>query len=261
MPSKPKCTDMFRITRAEPWAMPSTIGSLFSFKPKLRFQITQCPSWTDDSTFPIYNIWSPAYFGVSLPQPDAKTYELSRNDLVVTGYEADTTSLKSKDSGPIPFEPGNVSAGIDVDYPGFLTCGCCFRYRGCITLSNGERWEFSETDMEWFHFQRYRNDKSRDVYGNRLLWERYQCWEKAYGERPEGLPFTLDKDTRICRVSSDSKQGALNVIAPVIAVMNREGVVFVDGLEKADVETANLRELVLMASVAVRKYELPKFDK
>lgn len=216
--------------------------------------------------FPIYHIWSPAYFGISLPQPDSKSYKLSCNDLIVTSYEEDTASLKARDTGSIPFETENVVGGIDVDYPGFLCCKCCFQYRGWVTLANSERWRFDEIDQSYYQFQRV-HERVHDrefpkVYHKTLLWECYSDWKSGYGEAPADLPFTMDQDTRLCRINLDRHRDASVLVAPVIAIMNREGLVFVDGLQEAnEIETANLRELVLMTGLAIAKFERPALEK
>ncbi|KAJ5625600.1 hypothetical protein N7510_001909 [Penicillium lagena] len=270
-PSTPKCTDMFRISRAEPWAINTGTWRLFSSEPKLCFQINQSSSWREDSTFPIYNIWSPAYFGISLPQPDSTSYKLSCNDLIVTSYEDDTASLKARDTGSIPFETENVVGGIDVDYPGFLCCKCCFTYRGWVTLAKGERWRLDEFEMgEYYQFQRihervlYQDFPKK--YRKKLQWECYSDWKSGYGEAPADLPFIMDQDTRVCRVNADPHVrwhwDASKLVGPVVAIMNREGLVFVDGLKGAnEIETANLRELVLMTGLTIAKYERHALEK
>ncbi|KAJ6088760.1 hypothetical protein N7486_010021 [Penicillium sp. IBT 16267x] len=230
-PSKPKCTDVFRITRAEPWAINTGSWYLFSSEPKLCFQINQGSSWREGSMFPIYNIWSPPYFGISLPQPNStqdprtipglgdiamsdrsssnlkKSYKLNCNDLIVTSYEDDTASLKARDTRAIPFERENVVGGIDVDYPSFLQCRCCLRYRGWVTLANGERWRFNEIDESYYQFQRvHERENDREfpkMYPKTLQWECFSDWKSGYGEAPADVPFILDQDTRLCRVSSN----------------------------------------------------------
>lgn len=224
--------------------------------------------------FPIYNIWSPAYFGISLPQPNSKSYKLSCNDLIVTSYEDDTASLKARDTGSIPFETENVVGGIDVDYPGFLSCKCCIRYRGWITLANSERWRFDEINQSYYQFQRVQERMhDRDfpkVCRKTLLWECFSDWKSRYGEAPADVPFTMDQDTRLCRINPDCHRkrhwDSSELVAPVIAIMNRQGLVFVNGLKEAnDIETANLRELVLLTGLltglTIAKFERPALEK
>lgn len=218
--------------------------------------------------FPIYNVWSPAYFGITLPQPDSKSYKLSCNDLIVTKYEDDTASLKARDSGSVPFETQNVVGGIDVDHPWFFCCTCCVRYRGWVNLSNGERWRFDENtgfgNNSYYQFQRvYERTNDREfpkVYHETLLWEFQSDWQSGFGEAPTDLPFIMDRDTRLCRINLKRFQprhwNPSGLVAPVIAIMSGESLVFLDGLKRANgIETASLRELVLMTGLAIAKFE------
>ncbi|KAJ5745210.1 hypothetical protein N7520_010392 [Penicillium odoratum] len=294
-PSKPKCTDVFQFTRAEPWAINTGNWCLFSSEPKLCFQINQGSSWKGGFMFPTYNIWSPPYFGISLPLPNPtqdtwtipdlgdialsdrspsnkrRSYKLNCNNLIVTSYEDDTASLKARDTGSIPFETENVVGGIDVDYPSFLHCRCCFRYRGWVTLANGERWRFDEIDQSYYQFQRMAKRVVHDrkfpkVYPKTLQWESYSDWKSGYGDAPADVPFILDKDTRLCRVNPDwhgqRHWDASKLVSPVIAVMSREGLIFINELKEAnEIETANLRELVLMTGLTIAKFERPTLEK
>lgn len=222
--------------------------------------------------FPVYNIWSPAYFGITLPQPDSKFYKLSCNDLIVTRYEDDTASLKARDTGSVPFETQNVVGGIDVNDPWFFTCKCCCRYRGWVNLSNGERWRFDENSgmgESYYQFQRV-HERTNDrefpkVYGKTLLWEFYSDWQSGFGEAPTDLPFTMDQDTRVCRINLEPHQRHWNpskLVAPVIAIMNGESLVFLDALKRAnEIETADLRELVLMTGLTIAKFERRELEK
>lgn len=222
--------------------------------------------------FPIYNVWSPAYFGITLPQPDSKFYKLSCNDLIVTRYEDDTASLKARDTESVPFETQNVVGGIDVDYPWFFSCKCCFRYRGWVNLSNGERWRFDESGAfgdSHYQFQRV-HERTHDrefpkVYRKTLLWEFYSDWQSGFGEVPTDLPFIMGQDTRLCRINLEQRHRRWDpsgLVAPVIAIMNGESLVFLDGLKRAnEIETANLRELVLMTGLAIAKFERRELEK
>ncbi|KAJ5450003.1 uncharacterized protein N7458_006452 [Penicillium daleae] len=305
--SKPKCTDFFQITRAKPWAINTGSWYTFSSEPKLCFQIRQGSSWREGYMLPIYNIWSPPYFGISLPEPNStqdtrtiiglgevvlsdqsssnikKSYKLNCNDLIVTSYEDDAASLKARGTGSIPFERENVVGGIDVDYPSFLQCRCCLRYRGWVTLANGERWRFDEiirsNRQSYYQFQRVGNRVAHQmvnrvahemvfpkIYPKTLQWECYNDWKSEYGEAPANMPFILDQDTRLCRVNPDwhgqRHWDASKLVAPVVAIMNREFLVFVNGLKEAkEIETAILRELVLMTGLTIAKFERPKLDK
>lgn len=242
---------------------------------------------------PIYNIWSPPYFGISLPKPNPtqdtrtipgfgdvalsdrhssnlkRSYKLSCNDLVMTSYKDNVPGLKARDTGPILFKRENVVGGIDVDYPNFLQCRCCLRYRGWVTLANGERWRFDEKiDESCYQFQRVHeriNDSEfPKIYPKMLQWECFSDWKSKYGEAPADVPFVLDQNTRLCRVSSIWYKRHCNVselVAPVITIMNREGLVFVNGLKEAnEIETADLRALVLMTGLTIAKFERPALE-
>jgi hypothetical protein len=249
--------------------------------------------------FPIYNIWSPPYFGISLPQPNStqdtrtipglgdvamsdrsssnlkKSYKLNCNDLIVTINEDDAVSLKARDTGSIPFERENVVGGIDVDYPSFLQCRCCLRYRGWLTLGNGERWRFDEivwsNRQSYYQFQRIAKRVVHDreflkEHPKTLQWECYSDWKSGYGEPLGDVPFILDQDTRLCRVNlgwhGQRHWDASKLVAPVIALMNRDCLVFVNGLKEAnEIETANLRELVLLTGLTIAKFERPGLEK
>ena len=263
-PPVPKCSDIFRITRAEPWAVNTKNWWLYSSEPTLRFQLNQSSSWEGGSIFPIYNIWSPAYFGISLSQPELKTYKLSCSDLIVSSYEDDTGSLKSGGTSPIPFDLTTVVGGIDIDYPGFLSCHCCIRYRGWVTLAGSERWRFDEIYESYYKFERV-HERLHDsefpkIYRKSLVWECYNGWKPGYGKSPAGLPFTMDQDTRLCRINPDHiaerRWDPSKLVAPAIAIMNPDGIIFVDELKGAtEIETANLRDLVLMTGLAIATFE------
>lgn len=193
----------------------------------------------------------------------------------MTSYEDDTASLKAGDTGSITFERENVVGGIDVDYPSFLQCRCCLRYRGWVTLANGERWRFDEIIRSkrqlYYQFQRVGNRVAHEmvfpkVYPKTLQWECYSDWKSGYGEAPADVPFILDQDTRLCRVNPDwhgqRHWDASKLVAPVIAIMKRECLVFVNGLKEAnEIETADLRELVLLTGLTIAKFERPELDK
>lgn len=257
-PSNPKCIDSFRIAVADPWTINSGSWCLpFSFSPKLCFHITRAPLWTEGSIYPVYNIWRPAYFGISLPSPDSRPYKLGCNDLIITSYEEDLASLNIGDRGPIPFERENIVSGIHVIYPPLIACKCCFRNRGSVTLANSERWRFDEIDQSYYQFQRLYDPKLLKADDQEaLIWECYEGWKPSYGKAPAGLPFTMDQETRLCRINNVGEADFCGLTAPVLGIMNRESVVFVDSLEEATrIETANLRELILMTGLAVAKFE------
>lgn len=266
-PSQLKCTALLQI-RPEPRTFKIAIQYLFTSEPSLEFQITQVPSWKEDCTFPEYNIWSPAYFGTTLSQ-HGEPYKLNRNDLIVTRYDQDT-SLKNKNTETISFDIENMIGSIDIDYPPFLSCTCCLQHRGRVRLGN-EGWKFKEIMGEYFQFEREQEqERSGDVAipeSNRSIISWYPStghfWENK--EPRLDLPFTMDKDTRICRLNRPDmsiSQTANKKLRPdaTIAVMNRDGFVFLDYLpveQGGGFETCDLRGLVVLTGLAVAKLERP----
>jgi hypothetical protein len=103
------------------------------------------------------------------------------------------------------------------------------------------------------------------IYPKMLQWDCFNDWKSKYGEAPADVPFILDQNTRLCRVSSTWYKRhckASELVAPVIAIMNREGLVFVNGLKEAnEIETDNLRELVLMTGLTIAKFERLALEK
>lgn len=265
-PAKANHTDIFRITPAERGVVNTGSWNLFSSEPNLRFQINRASSWKGGSIFPIYNIWSPAYFGISLPQPDSTSYKLSCSDIIVTSYEDDIASLKARDTKSIPFEIVNVVGGINVNYPGYLCSKGCSLSRGFITLASSERWRFNEIGKSYYQFQRV-HERAHDrefpkAYRNTLLWERDCDLESKYGKGLADLPFSMAQDTRICRLDLNRHQKRHWDPSKVIAIMNQECIIFVDELKEAteietEIETANIRQLILMTGLAIAKCERP----
>lgn len=84
-------------------------------------------------------------------------------------------------------------------------------------------------------------------------------WKSGYGKAPDDLPFTKDQDTRLCRINpsqTDRRWEPSKLVAPVVAIMNPDGPIFIDGLKEAtEIETANVRDLVLMTGLAIAKFE------
>jgi hypothetical protein len=260
-PEIPKCGEILRITCPENWAIDTEGSCLFFCKPKLSFQLQQCSSWNQSSTFPAFNLWRPAsYFGTSLTEPGPNPVKLNNNDLIVTSSDEDTENLKSNDTGAIVFTENNVVAAIDIDRPGLFCCSVCFSYRGKVILANGERWKFNEIDIDHHHFAREYDQSDGDSKGNgkSLVWMFYHISRpELMNGVPEDLPFNMDLDTRICRAKrSDKFSDASADEGPVLAVMNRNGIVCCQGMEKnQEIETDNIRELVLMTALAVAQYE------
>ena len=218
----------------------------------------------------------PSLFWNLTPQPSSQPYDLRYNDLIVTTHEHDTERSKANPStanqiSPISFQMEKVDGGIDVDYPGFLSCKCCFRYRGWVILSNGERWRFDEIngiDKAHYEFQVIQNDgknpETQNMYPKTLVWEFYSDWKSRFWRSSNRVAIHYGQDTRLCRINIEQhlkRYWDTSLITPVIAIMNREGLVFVDGLKgAAGIETANLRELILMTGLAIAKFERPKLE-
>lgn len=260
-PKRPQCGEIFRTTRPESWAIDTERSCLFFYKPKLSFQLQQCSSWNQSSTFPAFNIWRPAsYFGTTLTQLGPNPVKLNSNDLIVTSSDEDTEALKSNDTGAITFTEENVVAAIDIDRPGLFCCSVCFSYRGRVILANGERWKFDEIDIDYHRFTREydQNNSESKVNGKSLVWMFYHSSRpRLKNDVPDDLPFAMDLDTRICRVKRASNYAdSCPDGGPVLAVMNRNGIVSCEGMEKnQEIETDNIRELVLMTALAVAQYE------
>ncbi len=264
-PPEPKeswCGEIFRTTPPQSCHIDTESSCLFLFlQPKLSFQLGQCSTWTQGSTFPVFNVWRPAsYFGATLTHMGSTPVKLNSHDLIVTNFNEDTEALKSQDSDAITFTENNVVAAIDIDRPRFFQCSVCFSFRGRVILANGERWKFNEIDCDYHHFTReyYQDMPENKTNAYSLVWMFYHSSRPAMiNSAPDDLPFSLDHDTRMCQV----KRGTYHVNddsahRPVLAFMNRDGIVFCNGLEKnRDIETDDIRELVLMTGLAVAQYE------
>ncbi|CEO59177.1 hypothetical protein PMG11_03861 [Penicillium brasilianum] len=260
-PERPQCGEILRIARPESLAIDTEGSCLLWFKPTLSFQLQQCSFWNQGSKFPIFNIWRPAsYFGATFTQLGPNPVKLNSNDLIVTSSEEDTEILKSSDMEAIPLVDGNVVAAIDIDRPGYFCCSVCFSYRGRVILANGERWKFNEIDIDHHDFTREYDQKDSYSKSNAasLVWMFYHSSRpELMNGVPDDLPFAMDIDTRICRVKRSSNcadPGSFG--GPVLAVMNRNGIICCEGIEKnKEIETDNIRELVLMTALAVAQYE------
>lgn len=259
-PEEPKCGEIFQTTRPENWAIDTEGSCLFFCKPQLSFQLQQCSSWNQSSTFPAFNLWRPpSYVGTTFTQLGPNPVKLNTNDLIVTSSDDDTENLKSSDTGAIVFTEGNVSAAIDIDRPGLFCCSVCFSYRGRVMLANGERWKFNEIDIDHYHFAREydQSDAYSKANAKSLVWMFYHSSRpELMNGVPEDLPFTMDLDTRICRVKRSARFSDAGAEGPVLAVMNRNGIVCCQKMEKnQEIETDNIRELVLMTALAIAQYE------
>ncbi|KAJ5973273.1 hypothetical protein N7481_010483 [Penicillium waksmanii] len=273
--SQPKALEMLHIW-PEPRTFSQTIASLFTSEPSLQSQITQTDTWKDEGNFPMYNVWSPAFFGISLPQPDTTPSKLTRNDLIVTRWEEeeeeDTVSLGKEDNAALSFSSEKIIGNVDVDLPPMLCCKCCFQYRGCIRLANGERWRFTEEFQEYFQFSREWKNVSSKFEGSRDLnktrttsisWYRHHGWIWREGETKPKLPFSTNKNTHVCRVSLGTARSSASLSPkrdirknPTVAVMNEDGFIFLDTLPQGQgLEAGGLRDLIVLTGLAVANYE------
>lgn len=170
-----------------------------------------------------------------------------KNDLIATGHEHDTEAFKISDADTIPFSTEGVVAGIDVDPPPFFACSVCFGHRGQVHLPNGERWTWVEIDGENYQFMRDDDGQDKDVPLKILIWHFGNSWLPQ--GLPADLPFPVNGGMRICRVNESGESP--------IAVMNRDGFVFFDGLGRkmAGIQTEDNRALILMSGLAIAQYE------
>lgn len=255
---EPRCAEYYGITRPEGLAVADDNFCLpfFSHQPKLSFQINQCTSWNKNSVFPIFNIWRPGYFGISLPQLGPSTVKLKRkNDFVVTGHEDDTEAIKTSDTGTISFSTQGLVAGVDVDPPPWLGCSVCNCHRGYVFLPNGERWRCIEIDGENYEFTREDESQNQDVPLRKLIWQ-FQNRQNSR-DLPADLPFAVNQSTRICRVEESGSTANTFVTGSPVAVMNRDGFIFFDGVgpKMAGIQTEDNRALILMSGLAIAQYE------
>ncbi|KAJ6134102.1 hypothetical protein N7523_000424 [Penicillium sp. IBT 18751x] len=258
-PPKPRCAEYYAISQPGGHAIMNEHSCLplISFQPKLSFQINQSTCWNKSSVFPIFNIWRPGYFGTSLTQLGPDPVKLkSKNDFIVTEYEEDMEALKTSDTDTISFSTNALVAGIDVDPPPWLGCSVCNCHRGYVFLPNGERWRWIEIDSEHYQFKREDDSRTRNVSSRTLIWQ-FQSTGNLSKELQADLPFAVNRDTRTCRVSkSGSFVEPLEAGSPV-AVMNRDGFIFFDGVgsKMADIQTEDNRVLILMSGFAIARYE------
>ncbi|KAF3397829.1 hypothetical protein F1880_006173 [Penicillium rolfsii] len=260
-PEAPKCGEILRITRPENGAVDTESGCLVFGKPKLSCQLRQCSSWNGTATFPVFNLWRPAsYVGTTLTQLGPNPVKLNNNDdLIVTNSDEDTENLKSNDTEAVVFTEGNIVAAIDIDRPGLFCCSVCYSCRGKVLLANGERWTFNEIEYDYYSFAQEDNQSDADGKANAksLMWMYYHgSRPELVSGVPEDLPFAMDRYTRICRVKRKSGFSDGFTEGPVLAVMNRDGIVCCQGMEKnQEIATNDIRELVLTTALTIAQYE------
>jgi hypothetical protein len=166
----------------------------------------------------------------------------------------------------------DIIGTVDVDLPPMLCCKCCFQYRGCIRLANGERWRFTEEFQEYFQFAREWTNVSSKIGGSGELnktrttsisWYRYHGWIWREGETKLKLPFSTNKNTHICRVGLGAARSSASLSPkrdlrknPAVAVMNEDGFIFLDTLPHGQgLEAGGLRDLIVLTGFAVANYE------
>ncbi|KAJ5758600.1 hypothetical protein N7520_005756 [Penicillium odoratum] len=258
-PPEPRCAEFYVITQPEGQVIANNNFCLpfVSLQPKLSFQINQCTFWNQSSIFPVFNIWRPGYFGISLPQLGPDPVKLSRkNDFVVTGHENDSEAFKTSNTDTISFSAEGLVAVIDVDPPPWYSCRVCNCHRGYVSLPNGERWNWIEIDSEHYQFDREDDSRNQDAPLRTLIWQ-FQSSGTASDGLPADMPFAVNGDTRICRVNASPSISDPLVAGNPVAVMNWDGFVFFDGMgpKMAEVQTEDNRALILMSGLAIAQYE------
>ncbi|KAJ5501320.1 hypothetical protein N7453_006137 [Penicillium expansum] len=259
-PSETRCVEYYDISRPD---LPSIANTNFclpfvSLAPKLSLQINQCTYWNKGSVWPIFNIWRPGLFGISLTQLGPNPVKLrNKTDFIVTGYEDDMEALKTKDKNAISFSTEGLVAGVDVDAPPWYGCKVCNCHRGYLFLPNGERWNWIEIGEEHYQFKREDDRRDQDVPSKTFIWEIQNSWRPSE-DLPADLPFAVNGDARVCRVSETrSLIGGPVIAGSPIAVMNHDGFIFFDGVgsKMAEIQTEDNRAFILMSGLAIAKYE------
>lgn len=225
--------------------------------PQLSLQINQRTNWNKGSVWPIFNIWRPGFFGTSLTQLGPDPVKLrNKTDFVVTAYEDDMEALKTKDTSAILFSTEGLIAGVDVDAPPWYGCKVCNSHRGYVFLPNGERWHWNEIDSEYYQFEREDDRGDQYVPLKTLIWEFQNSWTPSK-DLPADLPFAVNRDARVCRVSESNSFASPLIAGIPVAVMNRDGFIFFDGVgpKMAEIQTEDNRALVLISGIAIAKYE------
>ncbi|KAJ5786156.1 uncharacterized protein N7503_011368 [Penicillium pulvis] len=242
-PSEPKCSELFRITPPESWAIDTGNFCLpISIKPKLSFQIQQRSSWNQGSIFPLFNIWRPGLFGSSLSQLGSDPVKLNRkNDLIVTAHENDTIDFKECDNDIIAFSTEGLIAGIDVDPPPSSLAKCAVATEdecSCPTASAGSGLKSTASTI---------NSSATMMLGIRI---------RSRG-LPKDLPFAIDEFTRVCRINKSGVDWEADPNESPVAVMNRDGFVFLDGMgsKMAESQSEDNRNLILLSGLAIAQYE------
>ncbi|KAJ5491292.1 hypothetical protein N7539_002859 [Penicillium diatomitis] len=237
---------------------------MFHYGPALCGQIRESSSWSQGMNCDGFNVWRPSslLFGICITTLGPNPIKLNSNDLVVTDALKDTDIQKTMGLDTIRFSHANIVGAVDIDRPPFYRCSVCFSSRGGDILASGERWKFTEIDSDYYHFfheEEHPRQDASSLGANSLVWMFYSCSpDSIYMEGiPEDLPFRLDLDTRVCRVKGPSSCPNYGLTGgAVLAVMNRDGIVYCDGVDQnRDLNTVDLKNLVLMTALAVAHYE------
>ncbi|CAI7614148.1 unnamed protein product [Penicillium viridicatum] len=258
-PPEPRYVEYYAISRPDRPSIAKTNFCLpfVSLAPQLSLQINQCTNWNKGSVWPIFNVWRPGFLGTSLTQLGPDPVKLrNTTDFVVTAYEDDMEALKEKDTNAILFSTEGLVAGVDVDAPPWYGCKVCNFHRGYVFLPNGERWHWVEIDSEHYQFMREDDHRDQDVPLKTLIWEFQNSWTPSK-DLPADLPFAVNRDARVCRVGESSSFAGPVIAGSPVAVMNRDGFIFFDGVgpKMAGIQTEDNRALILLSGLAIAKYE------
>ncbi|KAJ5330675.1 hypothetical protein N7476_000458 [Penicillium atrosanguineum] len=180
----------------------TTSSWLSSWNTSLAFRVqTRNPLGT--RPIPIFNIWRPSFFGISLPRKGFPAANLSRHDLLVSKDKGDPNEV-------IHFNIEDVIGGIDIDQPPFYACKHCLRYRGGVYLADGTYLRFD--DINEGELYQFPADPGVDV--GSLRWK---------PDESSHLPSSGEGNTEriVCRTMADERK---DDIGPVLAVLTREGI-------------------------------------
>lgn len=90
------------------------------------------------------------------------------------------------------------------------------------------------------------------------MWQMNCHWAPSrFKGLPTDLPFAIDEYTRICRINKSGADWSAVLSESPVAVMNRDGFVFLDGMgsKTAEIQSESNRNLVLMTGLAIAQYE------
>ncbi|KAJ5225069.1 hypothetical protein N7468_006294 [Penicillium chermesinum] len=249
------CAELLRKTSPDAINFgPLTCGlGALSTKTKLAFRLEQRYSWDIETPGVAFDVWRPAFiWGVDLEQLSTNPGKFYHKDLILAKPRDSWQAAKDGESPyQYQFERSNVLAAVHVEEPPYLACRCCFQHRGNIHFANGECWEHREEDCDLHLFSPQGQENPDGPLALRtIVWHR-----SRYGEEKRILgdqPILMGMNTRICRIGNTDSDRAL-------AIMNRDGIIFLDGFEKVDgvdgLETNDLRLLVIMTGLAAANWD------